>query len=73
MESFDYLVMAKGIILHASQEIMKNNIRTFAVTLSAEMAPAATVLVYHIGRYGDIITDSLTFPVNGISRNNVSE
>ncbi|XP_014293821.1 CD109 antigen [Halyomorpha halys] len=70
MESFDYLVMAKGIILHASQEIMKNNIRTFAVTLSAEMAPAATVLVYHIGRYGDIITDSLTFPVNGISRNN---
>lgn len=73
MESFNYIVMSKGIILHTAQEIMKNNIRTFAVTLSAEMAPAATILVYNVGRYGDIVADSLTFPVNGISRNNVSE
>jgi hypothetical protein len=36
------------------------------------MAPVATVVVYHVGRYGDIVADSLTFPVNGISRNNVS-
>ncbi|KAF6215686.1 hypothetical protein GE061_000017, partial [Apolygus lucorum] len=70
MESFDYLVMSKGIVLHSSQEIMTNNIRTFAVTLSAEMAPAATVLVYTLARHGDIVADSLTFPVNGISRNN---
>uniref|UniRef100_A0A0P4VGJ9 Putative alpha-macroglobulin n=2 Tax=Rhodnius TaxID=13248 RepID=A0A0P4VGJ9_9HEMI len=34
------------------------------------MAPAATILVYNVGRYGDIVADSLTFPVNGISRNN---
>lgn len=72
VESFDYIVMSKGIILHSSQEIMTNNIRTFAVTLSAEMAPAATVVVYTLARHGDIIADSLTFPVNGISRNNVS-
>lgn len=70
MESFEYLVMAKGTVIHASQEIMTSSIRTFAVTLSAEMAPVATIVVYHIGRHGDIAADSLTFPVNGISRNN---
>uniref|UniRef100_A0A0A9XXA7 CD109 antigen n=1 Tax=Lygus hesperus TaxID=30085 RepID=A0A0A9XXA7_LYGHE len=63
MESFDYLVMSKGIVLHSSQEIMANNIRTFAVTLSAEMAPAATVLVYTLARHGDIVADrSMEFP-----------
>jgi len=72
MEVFNYIIMSKGIILITGEEKMQNTIRTFAVTLSAEMAPVATVVVYHVGRYGDIVADSLTFPVNGISRNNVS-
>jgi hypothetical protein len=72
MEVFNYIIMSKGIILINGEEKMQNTIRTFAVTLSAEMAPVATVLVYHVGRYADIVADSLTFPVNGISRNNVS-
>jgi hypothetical protein len=72
MEVFNYIVMSKGIILLNGEEKMQTTIRTFAVTLSAEMAPVATVVVFHVGRYGDIVADSLTFPVNGISRNNVS-
>jgi len=72
MEVFNYIIMSKGIILINGEEKMQTTIRTFAVTLSAEMAPVATVVVYHVGRYGDIVADSLTFPVNGISRNNVS-
>lgn len=72
LDSFNYVVMSKGIILLAGQEAMQNSIRTFAITLSAEMAPAATVLVYHIDRRSQVIADSLTFPVNGVSRNNVS-
>jgi len=72
MEVFNFIVMSKGIILLNGEEKMQSTIRTFAVSLSAEMAPVATVLVYHVGRYGDIVADSLTFPVNGISRNNVS-
>lgn len=72
METFNYVVMSKGIILLAGDETMQNSIRTFAVPLSAEMAPAATIVVYQVGRYGDVVADSLTFPVNGISRNNVS-
>jgi hypothetical protein len=72
MDVFNYIIMSKGIILLNGEEKMQTTIRTFAVTLSAEMAPVATVVVYHVGRYGDIVADSLTFPVNGISRNNVS-
>lgn len=70
METFSYIVMAKGIILLTGQENMQSTIRTFAVSLSAEMAPVATVVVYCIERH-EVIADSLTFPVNGISRNNV--
>uniref|UniRef100_A0A182YDS5 TEP1-F n=1 Tax=Anopheles stephensi TaxID=30069 RepID=A0A182YDS5_ANOST len=70
IKDFDYLVMSKGIILVTGHENMKGGIKTMAITLSAEMAPAATIVVWHIGRYGKLLTDSLTFPVNGISRNN---
>ncbi|KPJ10420.1 CD109 antigen [Papilio machaon] len=45
-------------------------VRTFAVVLSAEMAPVATLLVWAAQRRGHLLADSLTFPVNGISRNN---
>lgn len=70
MEHFDYVLLSKGIILLSSQENMQSTIRSFAVSLSAEMAPSATIVVYNVGRNGDVIADSLTFPVNGISRNN---
>jgi hypothetical protein len=70
IESFNYLVMSKGTLLLTSDERMQQTIKTFAVPLSPEMAPVATVVVYYVGRYGDVVADSLTFPVNGISRNN---
>ncbi|KAH9631713.1 hypothetical protein HF086_014714, partial [Spodoptera exigua] len=70
MESFNYVVMSKGIILTSGQEIMQEGVRTFAVTVSAEMAPVSTVLVWSAERRGHVLADSLTFPVNGISRNN---
>ncbi|KAJ8681561.1 hypothetical protein QAD02_017353 [Eretmocerus hayati] len=70
IESFNYVVMSKGSILLASDERMQRTIRTFALPLSPEMAPVATVVVYQVGRYGDVVADSLTFPVNGLSRNN---
>lgn len=50
---------------------MQDYIYTMAVTLSAEMAPVATIVVWHTGKYGEVTADSLTFPVNGISRNKV--
>lgn len=71
LETFNYVVMSKGMILLSGQENMQATVRTFSVPLSVEMAPTATVVCYHVGRYGDVSVDSLTFPVNGISRNNV--
>lgn len=71
LELFNYIVMAKGMILLTGQEHMKATVRTLAIPLSAEMAPEATVVVYSVGINGEVTADSLTFPVNGISRNNV--
>ncbi|XP_058448423.1 CD109 antigen [Malaya genurostris] len=70
IKDFHYIVMSKGIVLITGQEILSGGVRTMSITLSAEMAPVATIVVWHIGRYGKVIADSLTFPVNGISRNN---
>lgn len=50
---------------------MGDYVSTMAIALSAEMAPMATIVVWHVGKYGDLQVDSLTFPVNGISRNKV--
>lgn len=69
-ESFNYMLMSKGVVLLTGQEAMKEGIRTMAITLSAEMAPVSTIVVWHIAQHGLIVADSLTFPVNGISRNN---
>lgn len=69
-ESFNYIMMSKGIILLTGQEEMNEGTRTMAITLSAEMAPVSTFIAWHIGQHGTIVSDSLTFPVNGISRNN---
>lgn len=64
-DTFNYLIMSKGMILLSGQEVMQHNVHTFAIPLSPEMAPVATAVVYYVERYGDVITDSLTFPVNG--------
>lgn len=70
LESFQYMVMSKGAILMTGVESFKDGVKTMSVTLSAEMAPVATMVVWNIGQFGQIVADSITFPVNGISRNN---
>jgi hypothetical protein len=67
---FSYVIISKGMILITGREEMTSSIKTFAVSLSPEMAPTSTILIYDIARGGEVITDSLTFPVDGISRNN---
>ncbi|XP_064537574.1 CD109 antigen [Drosophila montana] len=70
LEEFNYLIMSKGVILINDREPIIEGIRTIAVVLSAEMAPVATLVVWKITQQGQVVADSLTFPVNGISRNN---
>ncbi|CAG9805498.1 unnamed protein product [Chironomus riparius] len=70
METFQYMLMSKGMILSTGIESYKDGVKTMSITLSAEMAPVATMVVWNIGQFGHIVADSITFPVNGISRNN---
>ncbi|EGI57831.1 PREDICTED: CD109 antigen [Acromyrmex echinatior] len=70
IDVFNYLIMSKGTILLTGEDNMQHNIETFAIPLSPEMAPIATAVVYYVNRHGEVVADSLTFPVNGISRNN---
>ncbi|XP_030384832.1 CD109 antigen [Scaptodrosophila lebanonensis] len=70
LEEFNYLIMSKGVILVNDRETITEGIKTIAVVLSAEMAPVATLVVWKITPQGQVVADSLTFPVNGISRNN---
>nr|CAI5865848.1 unnamed protein product [Callosobruchus analis] len=69
IEKFSYLIISKGIVLLTGDQDMNDFVSTMAIVLSAEMAPVATIVVWHVGKHGDVEVDSLTFPVNGISRN----
>lgn len=51
---------------------MDGYLATMSVPLSADMAPVASVVIWHVGKYGSVVADSLTFPINGISRNKFS-
>lgn len=72
VQKFYYVILSKGMILFAGYEDMISTIKTFAITISAEMSPSATIVVYDIAREGIVVCDSLIFPVDGISRNNFS-
>lgn len=66
-----YVVVSKGIILVNSYQHMSHKSKTFTVVLSSEMVPSSTILVYYIANDGQLVGDSLSFPVEpiGISKN----
>ncbi|KAK2723405.1 hypothetical protein QYM36_001916, partial [Artemia franciscana] len=70
VESFSYVILSHSTILLTGSEEMTHPVTTFAVSLSAEMAPIATAVVYHVDKTGQVIADALNFPVNGFARNN---
>lgn len=72
VDRFSYVIISKGILLTSGRQEMSSSIKTFSVTLSSEMAPSATIMIYNIARGGEVISDAITFPVDGISRNNFS-
>ncbi|XP_047738800.1 LOW QUALITY PROTEIN: uncharacterized protein LOC108672298 [Hyalella azteca] len=71
LENFRYLLLNKGLIVEAGQEKMEASLHTFPLALDASLAGAATVVVYWTGRGGTLVADSLTFPVNAITRDPV--
>ncbi|KAF2362679.1 Alpha-macroglobulin complement component [Trinorchestia longiramus] len=71
MESFRYLLLNKGLIVEAGQQKMEASLRTFPLALDASLAGSAIVIVYWTGRGGALVADSLTFPVNAVTRETV--
>ncbi|XP_055836830.1 CD109 antigen-like [Episyrphus balteatus] len=70
VRSFNYLIVSKGVVILSDEETMEEGSHTMAVTLCAEMAPVATIIVWKVTQQGQVVADSLSFPVNGLSRNN---
>lgn len=70
VKMFNYIVVSKGIILLSGRVAMTSMLHTFTFTVSNEMAPTSTIVVYDIVPGGEVVADSLTFPVDGISQNN---
>ncbi|XP_037088872.1 uncharacterized protein LOC119109365 [Pollicipes pollicipes] len=70
IENFRYVVLSKGILLDHGLVNMEVPLHTFPVAVTPEMAPVATILIYHLTWYGQVISDTLRFPVSGLSRNN---
>jgi len=67
-----YVVVSKGIILLNSYQRMAFKSKTFSVVLAPEMVPASSILVYYISNDGQVVADSLSFPVEpiGITKKN---
>lgn len=67
--------MAKEMILFAGKEVLDDtihtNIKTMSVPVSTEMVPSFTMVVYHFGQNNEVISDSITIPVNEISKHKV--
>ncbi|CAG0894125.1 unnamed protein product [Cyprideis torosa] len=72
LDSFNYLIISKGVVLSQGKEYMKNMIHSFAFSLGPEMAPELTVLLYHISALGDLVVASLAVPIDGLSKDEFS-
>nr|BAR45625.1 macroglobulin complement-related 1 [Scolopendra japonica] len=75
MESFYFLIISKGIIVASGREEMEavmQSIKTFAVPVSSEMAPSCRIIVYHVTKDGEVLSDSLVIPIDVISRHKIS-
>ena len=68
---------SKGLLLYASQEYIaptgaSHTVYTLSLPVSAEMAPSFRVLVYHVTEDGEVLSDAITLPVEGIGSGTVS-
>ncbi|CAB3361002.1 Hypothetical predicted protein [Cloeon dipterum] len=68
VENVLYMVVSKGILLIADTiEPHYGGATTFAVPVSAEMSPAFRLVVLGVTRQGEIVSDAVWLPVEGIS------
>ncbi|XP_048243525.1 CD109 antigen-like isoform X8 [Haliotis rufescens] len=66
-----YQVMSRGSIV-ATGYIDKANLASFSIPVTSKMAPNARIIVYYVRKDGEIVTDSVSFDVDGAFENKVS-
>ena len=68
--------MSKNLVIHGDRVPVKDaggsTVTTTSVPVSAEMAPSFRLVVYHVTDAGELVTDSVQVPVEGINRGRVS-
>ncbi|KAK7017961.1 hypothetical protein SK128_001867 [Halocaridina rubra] len=68
VHEFVYLILSKGILVHAATEVTKgDDVVTFSVPVSMEMAPRFTFLVYVISHQREVIADFMSVPVKSFN------
>ena len=60
-------IISGGNIVYADELAVQNGAtsKTFAVALSRDMQPTARIVAYYVRSDGEVVSDSLTFFVNG--------
>lgn len=67
-------IISKGQVV-ASGEIpmMSSRRKAFSVPITTEMAPKARLIVHYVREDGEIVTDALTFNIDGTFKNKVKK
>ncbi|XP_071127944.1 CD109 antigen-like isoform X2 [Mytilus edulis] len=71
--SLVYQVLSRGVIVGAGT-VNGGNKKTvpFSISVNSKMAPNARIVVYYVRTDGEIVTDSISFDVEGVFNNQVS-
>ncbi|XP_064610073.1 CD109 antigen-like [Liolophura sinensis] len=73
MTSVIYQVLSRGSIVSAGKVDASGQLtKTFSLTVTSGMAPTARIIVYAVRPDGEIVTESISFNVDGIFQNKVS-
>lgn len=72
LDIISYIIMSKGLILTSGREKIRSSPTTFAIPISAEMVPFASIMVYDITKGNELVMDVLTFHVGIAPSNNIS-
>ncbi|XP_037085494.1 complement C3-like [Pollicipes pollicipes] len=72
MTYFYLIVLSKNLVIHGDRVPVEDTsgptMKTLSLPVSAEMAPSFRILVYHVTDDGEVVTDSIQVPVEGINR-----
>ncbi|XP_045132663.1 CD109 antigen-like [Portunus trituberculatus] len=75
MEYFNFVVISEGVLVYSGREpvgdLTPPTITTFALPASAEMAPAARIVVWTVTQDGQLVSHAIAVPVNPLGRHEV--